>query len=217
MHFFSGGVDPKVDLYKNGLDWYRTLFPEKRDSAEKSFEATPFYLFHPLAAERIAAALPNVKLIFLLRNPVERAISHYFHVQKSVQVPFSIEEAFRKEELLLPGLMEEQAYHRRAFRKHSYKARGLYAQQLNRYFRYFSEKQLLVLSFEELMKDFDSCLSKVFDFIGVDPDFSVTNRERKNVSHNRIELPEAIYQELGSYYQRPNQDLYRMLGRDFGW
>ena len=58
---------------------------------------TPYYLFHPLAAERIAAALPDVKLIVLLRDPVERALSQYFHSKRLGLEPLELEEALAAE------------------------------------------------------------------------------------------------------------------------
>ena len=81
LHFFD---------YKSALGswWYRTNFPTKAEMAQRSAalgkpvltgEASPYYLFHPHAARRIARLLPDVKLIALLRNPVDRAFSHYHH------------------------------------------------------------------------------------------------------------------------------------------
>ena len=60
--------------YERGEAWYRRHF-----KGEIAFEASPYYIFHPAAPERIRATIPNAKLIAILRDPVQRSISHYFH------------------------------------------------------------------------------------------------------------------------------------------
>ena len=60
------------------VGWYADHFADA-STGQRCGEVTPYYLFHPLAAERIHAAIPNVKLVVLLRDPVERALSQYFH------------------------------------------------------------------------------------------------------------------------------------------
>src|SRR2546423_13513556 len=81
MHFFD-------NRFKKGFGWYKSNFPTIFSKWYKTFlhkqkfvsgEATPYYLFHPLAASRVHQFLPDVKLIVLLRNPVNRAYSHYNH------------------------------------------------------------------------------------------------------------------------------------------
>ncbi len=71
LHFFD-------DHYRRGLGWYRSQFPTRGARGTITGEATPYYLSHPHAPARIQRLLPQARLIVLLRNPVERAISHYF-------------------------------------------------------------------------------------------------------------------------------------------
>lgn len=84
VHFFDGRVSLENDTWALGLPWYRAHFPLKisMGDGKKAFEASPSYLFHPWAPERIHATLPNVKLIALLRNPAKRAVSHYLHERR---------------------------------------------------------------------------------------------------------------------------------------
>ncbi len=81
VDFFSGRLNPEQDGYAQGEQWYRQHFPllKNMQAEQCCFEATPLYLFNPLAAQRMFKLLPKVKLIILLRNPTERAISQYFH------------------------------------------------------------------------------------------------------------------------------------------
>src|SRR5690606_33886153 len=86
VHYFDGGLNPEIDTFKKGEKWYRSNFPRKPKSKSiKTFEASPLYLFNPLAPQRIKDLLPNVKLIILLRDPVERAISQYHHENKKTK------------------------------------------------------------------------------------------------------------------------------------
>src|SRR5690348_1015601 len=100
VHFFDM-------RFHKGLAWYRGHFPSRIDqyAVEQAHghslvtgEATALYLFHPHAPKRVAEALPSVKLIVLLRNPVNRALSHYYHAVKHGQETLSFEEAIQGEE-----------------------------------------------------------------------------------------------------------------------
>src|SRR5580692_9445955 len=82
--------------YGRGLGWYRAHFPLARGGGV-TFESSPYYLFHPLAAERIAADLPGVKLIVLVRDPVERAYSAYTHERARGFETESFEQAIERE------------------------------------------------------------------------------------------------------------------------
>ncbi|MFO7955055.1 sulfotransferase family protein [Thioalkalivibrio sp.] len=99
VHFFDGGLDPSVDTFKKGMPWYRAHFPLRKNMGanQRTFEASPLYIFNPLAPERIANVVPNVKIIALLRNPTERAISHFFHERRRGREPLAIDEALEKE------------------------------------------------------------------------------------------------------------------------
>ena len=85
VHFFSLHYD-------KGLNWYSHQF-DIATADQRCGEITPYYLFHPLAAERIATALPKVKLVVLLRDPVDRALSQYFHSKRLGLESLDLEEA----------------------------------------------------------------------------------------------------------------------------
>ena len=106
IHYFDGGLDPRIDTFKKGLSWYRGHFPLK--SGKLTFEASPLYLFNSLCAERIKRAVPDVKLIVLLRNPTDRAISHYFHSLRAGDERLGIAEALKSEERRLERLIQEK-------------------------------------------------------------------------------------------------------------
>ena len=95
LHFFSLH-------YQKGLAWYQDQF--KFAATDKCCgEITPYYMFHPLASKRIRKHLPNVKLIVLLRDPVERALSQFFHSRRLGLEPLCFKDAFALEAQRLFG------------------------------------------------------------------------------------------------------------------
>jgi len=219
VHFFNGGLDPAVDVFEKGERWYRSHFPLTEELGErgKTFEATPLYLFNPLCPQRIAGLLPNVKLIALLRNPTERAISQYFHEKRLGKEPLEIEEALEAEENRLKPLWEAKDYKHESFIHHSYKSRGLYQEQLERYTALFPKEQLLIMSSEKLFSDPVPCMRRIFEFIGVDPDFQVSNQKAKGTGENKKDVSPDVYTYLNEFFKTPNQELYEFVGEDYGW
>ncbi len=139
--------------YARGRAWYRGNFPV-RDGGLVG-EASPSYLFHPLAPERAAALVPGARLIAILRDPVERAYSHYQHELSFGREPLSFEEALEREEARMAGELErmlaDPGYFSHAWWNFTYRSRGLYAEQLERWRAVFGPDRLLVLANEELV------------------------------------------------------------------
>jgi hypothetical protein len=216
LHFFDGGADPAVDNYEKGSGWYRSHFPFLKSVSGQCLtgEATPIYIFDPLVPARISNLLPTVKLIALLRNPTERAISHYFHARGKNMEPLSIMEALQKED----ERMRSADFSSVSFIHHSYKSRGRYWEQLERYRRYFAAEQLLVLSSEEFFRDPANILHKVFGFLGVRKDFEIKDLVPiKNVAIKKAQVSPEVYDYLDNYFRPHNQALHQLLGRKFDW
>jgi Sulfotransferase domain len=133
--------------WTRGEGWYRAQFPlragkaGRRPAAPLTFEATPYYLAHPLAPSRAAPLLPEVKLLVLLRDPVSRAWSHYRHMVRLGLEPLSFEEAIAQEPARLAGEVErirsDPHYDAVRHRRYSYLARGAYAEQLQQWLGHF--------------------------------------------------------------------------------
>ncbi|PSP35493.1 MAG: sulfotransferase [Cyanobacteria bacterium QS_8_48_54] len=219
IHFFDGGLTPGVDNFEKGQAWYRAHFPLKKNISDhqKTFEASPLYIFHPIAPKRIFDLVPKVKIIAVLRNPTERAISHYFIQQRGNTEPLSIYEALQEEEKRLEPVIKEKDYKNDIFRRHSYKSRGLYKYQLERYLNYFSWQQILVINSEIFFAKPDKTLKRVFDFVGVDTEFNVQNLNPRNVASNKSDVPPEVYEYLNSYFLPHNQALYELVGESYGW
>jgi hypothetical protein len=219
VHFFDGGTDPQADNYAKGVRWYRSHFPMRISVGphQKTFEASPLYLYNSLAPRRIYQLMPRAKLIALLRNPIDRAVAHYFHERRKRREPLPLLEALQKEEERLKPVVEHGDYRSAAYRHCSYKRRGLYKIQLSRYFEHFSREQLLILSSESFFANPAASLKRVFEFVGVDPDYHIGDLTPRNVADNRSEIGQEVYAYLESFFRPHNRALYEYIGEDYGW
>jgi hypothetical protein len=225
IHYFDGiskqstkTVLPVSDNYQKGESWYRSMFPIQFPFTKKikTFESSPFYLFHPLVAGRIKQKLPECKLIVLLRNPTERAISHYFAEVRKLREHASMRIAMQQEETILAPIIEACDYLNVDFRNYSYKSRGLYKQQLDRYFECFDQEQMLILQSEKLFSDPNNTMNQVLDFLGLKR-FSPFDFQARNVGSNKLDIDPTIYQELNNYFKPYNEELFESLNRRFDW
>jgi hypothetical protein len=212
IHYFSNN-------FAEGVQWYRAHFPLQRQLSRDqiTFEASPSYLFNPLAPSRIAELTPKAKLIAILRDPAKRAISHYLHSKRHGREPLSIEDALAQEEQRLAEPLANSRFDDPACRHLSYKRRGHYWEQLGRFRAIYPPSQLLVLSSDELFADPELVLRRVAEFIGIDPSFRFTDLVARNAAPNRAPVSPGVYEELERYFRPHNEQLFRMLGQDFGW
>ena len=209
--------------YEKGQAWYLAHFPLKAylgykarrrglpsDQQIITGEASPYYLFHPLAPERAAADFPETRLIVLLRDPVERAFSHYRYEVKKQREPLSFRDAINAEAQRLA--VEPGAEARRRF---SYVARGRYAEQLKRWLAHFPRRQLLVLQSEAFFGDPAETVAQVFEFLGL-PAYQLEEYEHHNYGGGQ--RPEAgVQRELIETFAPYNEELFKLLGRRFDW
>lgn len=214
--------------FQKGPGWYRSFFPRsttlhnpKRDHQEKYItgEATPNYLFYPHAARRVHTTLPSVKLIVLLRNPVDRAYSHYnYEVKLGVEdLPFS--EAIQREKTIIPlensKVMGDESYKSFDYQNYSYLSRGKYIEQLEIWNKYFSMKDILVLKSEDLFFNPAQVLEKTYQFLGLKkysfPDFEIYN----SLTYQNLDREQRNL--LTAYFEPYNNRLYKFLGVNFEW
>ena len=207
--------------YAKGTAWYRSLFPNRLTSWGKvTGEASPYYLFHPLAPLRVAALLPNVKLILLLRDPVDRAFSQFHHERKRGFEPLtSFEEAIRMEPVRTAGEEERLTVDEQAtsdsFRHQAYLARGLYFRQIQRWLRYFKRSQMLFLKSEDLYQDPAGTLKRTHAFLGV-PHRVPGDLSARN-GNSYAQMDPALRQELRRWFEEDSRQLAELLGPHFTW
>jgi hypothetical protein len=156
-----------------GEDWYRAHFELRSGRRHLRFEATPDYLFHPLAADRAASLVPQAKLVVLLRDPAERAWSHYRHMVRLGYETLDFAAALAAEEDRcapdLAALAADPDHDPKALLRYSYVARGHYAGQLARWYARYPRDQVLVLPSTRLFDRPAAAYGEVLSFLGLAP------------------------------------------------
>ena len=222
IHYFSV-------RYKLGEQWYRSHFPtnlsrryfyKKMKQKLLSGEASPTYIFYPTVPDRMKKILPDVKLIVILRNPVDRAYSQYHHNIRHNNETLSFEKAIKLEEERCTGekelLIRELDFVPVHYRHHSYLARGIYADQLENWFKHYRKRQFLILTTEDLRKNSQQTLDQIFDFLGLSP-FKIENLTDRNVGNYKGKMNEDTRKFLIEYFKPHNERLSKLLQRSFDW
>jgi hypothetical protein len=213
--------------YHRGMAWYRSRFPLRlyRDLMRSRGvglvvgEASPDYLFHPHAPRRVREALPEVKLIVLLRDPIERAYSHYWHQFRRGHETLSFDDAVAREAERLDGeldrMLRDPRYLSYERHHHSYLARGVYVDQLRAWMDRFPVRRFLIERSEDFFDDPPLVFKRVLDFLGLSA-WELTEYETFNAFTSGTMDPKTR-RDLARYFRPHNERLYEFLGRDFGW
>jgi hypothetical protein len=227
LHFF----DKK---FHKGPSWYRAHFPTSiqkysfeltRKQIFVTGEASAYYIFHPHAPKRVAKVLPQVKLIVLLRNPVDRAYSQYNFEVELGRETLSFEDALEREEERIgketEKLLADEHYASFDHSRYSYLARGIYVDQLQCWMSFFPPAQFLLLKSEEFYADPVAVLEQTSKFLNLS-ELAPHERTKKYKLHNYNSTPypkmdAATRKRLIEYFEPHNQRLYDFLGMNFDW
>jgi Sulfotransferase domain len=220
VHFFDVA-------YGRGLTWYQSQFPlravagltaRRVGAAPVGFESSPYYMFHPLAPERIHRDLPGVRLLVLLRDPVERTYSaHANHVGHGLETePF--ERALELEDSRLEGeaerIVADPAYTSYSHRHHSYRTRGHYIDQLEHLERVFGRDRILVIDSDDFFADPHPAYQRVLEFLGL-PAFPATFTPQN--ARPRAPMPASLRAALEEHFRPYDERLAVWLGREPSW
>lgn len=160
-HFFDNEKDPWPPP---NWDSYHSRVPAADDNqggVPVRGEITPIYLYWQPCLERIRDYNPEIRLILLLRNPVDRAYSHWAMETRAGKESLGFSEAIRSEDERLDQSPQKQ------HRVYSYAARGLYHAQLERLLQLFPRKQLLIIKSEEFFRNPERAMGEVHQFLNV--------------------------------------------------
>ncbi|ERT04909.1 sulfotransferase domain protein [Lyngbya aestuarii BL J] len=197
--------------YNRGIDWYLAHFPPiLAEQKILTGEATPSYLDHWEAPERLFQTFPNTKLIVVLRNPIERAISHYYQWVNMNWEFRSLEEAMISE-------IEQLSVANVSYwnQPNSYIARGVYVEFLKKWLEIFPREQILIISSEKFYSNPAITLKHIFNFLDL-PNYSLSNYKKYN-ARSYPSLDQSMRNLLGSYFQVYNQELEDVLDMKFNW
>lgn len=230
--------------YRKGLPWYERLFETDAPGIKARGEASPGYICHPETPRRIHDALPDVKLVLTVRNPIDRAYSQYWDNRRQLAEPFTWDEAVEPllaDHRFVPG-----------DGRRGYLSRGVYMPHIERYLALFPREQLLVVVLDDLKADPHAEHRRIFEFVGVDPEIEVagvqhnpavtfntpparwlfahpaaTRHLPRNVRRLLLRGPKAPFRAppmraetratLVEFYRPWNAQLEAFLGRPLGW
>lgn len=170
---YRGPGDLTRYYFVRDLNSYRALFEGVTNEIAIG-EASPWYLYLPQAARRIKEHIPDVKLIAILREPVARAYSHFWHsIRENIEPITDFEEAIAAEDNRIKNNWS-QHWH--------YKQRGLYYAQLKHYYELFKAEQIKVCLYDDLVNDPVSLMRDIYRFLGVDDRFIPNVSQKHNVA-----------------------------------
>jgi len=216
--------------YQHGLSWYRAHFPLQRTAAKveerlgvpaQTFESSPYYMYHPHAVARIARDLPGVKLVTLVRDPVERAYSQHAH---ELARGFEAEPSFARALALEPGrlhgqeerLADDPTYYSFAHQHHAYRARGEYATYLAAMAGRIGRDRMLVVESERLFATPEEVYDEVLAFLGL-PNLGYPPFERHNARPRESAMDEQTRRDLTRHFAGYDDRLTEWLGHPPVW
>jgi hypothetical protein len=221
VHYFDSNVT-------RGERWYHSFMPTsvaRRVASRRTGgpvvagEASPYYLFHPMAAERAHASVPGARIIALLRDPVSRTHSHWKERRRSDAEPLDFEEALAAEPGRLAGererLVQDPGYVSYAWEQQSYALQSEYAPALRRWVDLFGADRIHVALSEEYYADPVRVLADVDEFLGV-PRRATSTGTIRNAAQGAALSPE-LTASLQARFAGPNQELSTLIGRDLPW
>jgi hypothetical protein len=199
--------------------WYRSFGPMRVPGRHRtSVDGSPYYLIHPTAAAASAAAVPHAKVIVLLREPAQRALSHYWDEVKLGHEPLSFEDALAAEPSRLAGEVDrikaDPHYWSLAHEHLSYRLWGQYAEHLAPWIDAYGRDRILVLRSEDLFADPASTFRRVTDFLELDayaPPF-----KRFNAAPRAGDV-DPVVRQLRDSYRDANAELGELVGMPDLW
>ncbi|MGD1808312.1 tetratricopeptide repeat protein [Dapis sp. BLCC M126] len=210
INFWSGN-------FEKGINWYLSHFPPIPKS-ENYFtgEASPGYFGNLEAATRIFSFFPKIKLIILLRNPIDRAISHYYHWVRLNKENRSLETAINYELEILQNFRYNSNFCLNHWQQNLYYlAPGFYIKFLEKWMAIFRKEQFLILKTEDFNTNPVNVMQQVLKFLDL-PDYQIPDYQKLNVG-SYPDVKDAIRQKMSDFFQDSNQKLEEYLDMKFHW
>ena len=235
-------------IFRNGYSWYMDRMWRKRPPLRFSlendllFESSTWYSYWPEVPQRLYEYNPDLKIIFLVRNPVERAFSQYNVLLKWTKDKLLYEYLLYPDRnrigLLIDRLLDVENYpftywvklEMEKIRRQGncmadmadffpdFLHRGFYYEQLERYYRFFPKEHVLVIENGELENERIRALRRIEDFLHIPHiDWNEQNLEKHFVSKYETGLSHETYAEMANFFRPYNQKLFRLIGREYDW
>jgi hypothetical protein len=221
VHYFDTGYD-------HGISWYRGHFPLRRTARRVervtgvlpvTGESSPYYMFHPLAAQRISAAYPDIKLIVLLRDPVERAYSAHTHETARGYEDQPFEHAVDLEPSRLDGEVErmlaDPGYQSHHHQHNAYLARGRYVEQLEQLEKVLGRDRIHVVDSHQFFDAPEPTYDAILAHLGL-PRWQYPPFGRHN-ARPRLDMAPSLRARLDEYFLPFDERLAGWLGETPSW
>ena len=210
LHFFDQDLN-----FQKGVNWYLAQFPSITDRKDwQTGEATPSYLEYPQVAARMKELFPQVKLIVLLRNPVQRAVSWHYHQLVHGYRKGNLEAAIEREMEQLAGLTESELSKMGRTPPNNILG-GLYVYRLQTWMSLFPPEQILVLKSEAFWQEPAETMKQVFAFLGLPP-LEFDSYPQHNIG-SYPEIEGDLKARLADFFKPHNRKLEEYLGMGFSW
>jgi hypothetical protein len=212
------------DNFHLGLSWYRSMFTtiftkfliKLKTKYFMTYEVTPWYVRRPWTARRIKKIFPNIKLIIVLRNPIDRTYSHYhLSTQNDEKRDFKVVIKEDMKNISQWNITEKNDSYFSNQVQNSKLARGFYYEQIIPWFELFSKEQIMIISSEDLASKTQSTLREIFSFLEL-PIYDIKNTEKVNVS-KYSKMDQETRNLLIDFFRPYNEKLFEYLNREFDW
>ena len=209
------------DNFHLGLNWYRSFFPTKslkkriENKFEKclSFDTTTTYMENKKTAENVSAVKQNMKIIVMVRNPIDRAYSQYHRSIKDNMESREFEDLVNEEIKKLD--LQKDTFFQIRRNESNYIKKGLYYEQLKPWFELFPKENIGIFSTEEFRIDSKKIYNEIFDFLNL-PHFTIKNNKIMEKG-NYLPMKEEIRSKLSIFYREHNEKFFKLIGKRFEW
>jgi hypothetical protein len=212
------------DNFHLGLSWYHSMFPtiftkfltKFRTKKFMTYEVTPQYIRRPWTSKRIKKTLPGIKLIIILRNPVDRTYSHY-HLSRQYGEKRDFRTVIEEDIKNISewNIKENNDSYFANQVENSKLARGFYYEQIIKWFNIFPKEQIMIIPSEDLASETQRVLREIFYFLGL-PAYNIKNTEKVNVS-KYSKMDQDTRQLLIDFFRPYNEKLFGYLNQKFDW
>jgi len=213
IHFFEY-------ITSNDVQWYKSHFPilfskpNKHKNSLITGEYTSTYMYHPDVPKRIFNLLPKIKLIAILRNPVDKAYSTYYQQFRYGECITSFEETIDAEFRRIKLNSDNPNF--KNYVAQNIIRHGIYADYLETWLEIFNKEQILILNSDDLKKSTKETLRHVFNFLNVS-NYDIANTSQQVSARKYPPINESTRKKLIEFYKPHNQRLNKLLGTNFDW
>lgn len=217
-----------IHYFDRSLAWYHVCFSSswkkfyQTKIKKKEFitgEASATYYYSSHTPKRVKQLLPKVRMIILLRNPVDRAFSWYKAAVVNGHEKLTFEETLEEEEERSKKeyhrMINDEKYFSESYFWRAYLDQGIYIDKIKNWFEFFPKKQFLVLNSDDLLKNPSQVCKNVFEFLELE-NFELTNFKKYNIG-SEVKIDPILRSKLVEYFKPHNERLYKLLQKDFHW